>query len=244
MEEQINGPANSEVKNNPYTIPGAIIVAGAMVAGAVMYGGGSPNPIPNPSGQNPVQNQQAGTAVVLSDDLKAFLAEREGDYVFGNPDAPVTITEFGDFECPFCSKFHIDTRPQIINKYVKSGQVKILWRHFPLSSIHQFAEPASLAAECAGEQGKFWEYHDLLFETKKLDGVSLTAHAEALGLDSGQFKSCVDAGKYLEKIRGEFNLGRQAGVSGTPSFFIDGELVVGAVPFASIEPIILKALGE
>ena len=160
MDEQTNIPTSDESKNNPYAIPGAIIVAGVMIAGAVMYGMGSP--VPAPTVQNTAQNQQAGVAAVLSEELKAFLAERDGDYVFGNPSATVTITEFGDFECPFCAKFHTDTRPQIVDKYVKTGQVKMLWRHFPLASIHQFAEPASLAVECAGEQGKFWEYHDIL----------------------------------------------------------------------------------
>ena len=242
MDEQTNISTSNEPKSNPYAIPGAIIVAGVMIAGAVMYGMGSPVPAPNV--QNPGQNQPAGVGAVLSEELKTFLAERDGDYVFGNPDAPVTITELGDFECPFCAKFHTDTRPQIIDKYVKTGQVKILWRHFPLTSIHQFAEPASLATECAGEQGKFWGYHDILFESKKLDNVSLTSHAQTLGLNTGQFQSCMEAGKYLEKVRNDFKLGQQAGVNGTPSFFINGELIVGAVPLTAIEPVILKALGE
>ena len=218
-------------------------MAGAMVAGAVMYGGGNPNPASAPQNQQQNQPAAAGTAV-LNEDIKAFLSERPGDYVLGNPDAPVTITEFGDFECPFCAKFHTDTRPQIVDKYVKTGQAKLLWRHFPLTAIHQLAEPASLAAECAGEQGKFWEYHDLLFETAKLDSASLAEHAGLLGLNLGAFQSCITSGKYLEKVSGEFDLGRQAGVSGTPSLFVNGELIVGAVPFASIEPIILKALEQ
>lgn len=242
MDDDINNPVQSEPKNNAYTIPAAIIVAGAMVAGAVMYGGGGKTEAPATGARNPAQNQPASAGAALSDDIKAFIAERPGDYVFGNPDAPVTITEFGDFECPFCAQFHTATRPQIIDKYVKTGQVKLLWRHFPLTAIHKQAEPASVAAECAGEQGKFWQYHDIVFETKKFDNASLVAHAGSLSLNLDDFKSCVDSGKYLEKVRGETNLGLQAGVSGTPTFFVNGEPIVGAVPFSSFEPLILKAL--
>lgn len=241
-DDEINNPVQSDTKNNAYTIPVAIIVAGAMVAGAVMYGGGSG--VPAPKNGSPAQNQPAAVGAELSDDIKAFLAERPGDYVFGNPDAPVTITEFGDFECPFCAQFHIVTRPQIIDKYVKTGQVKLLWRHFPLTAIHKQAEPTSVAAECAGEQGKFWQYHDIVFETKKFDNASLAAHAGTINLNIENFKSCIDSDKYLEKVRSETNLGLQAGVSGTPSFFVNGELIVGAVPLSSFEPLILKALGN
>lgn len=236
-------PPENETKNNTYTIPGAIILAGVMIAGAVMYGGGAKTGAPTPTG-NPALNQPAAAGVALSDDVKKFLADRPGDYVFGNPDAPVTITEFGDFECPFCAQFHSTTRQQIIDKYVKTGQVKFLWRHFPLTAIHKQAEPASVAAECAGEQGKFWQYHDLVFETKKFDNASLVTHAGTLNLNIDDFKSCIDSGKYLEKVRSETNLGLQAGISGTPSFFVNGELIVGAIPFSSFEPLILKALGN
>ena len=112
----------------------------------------------------------------------------DNDPIIGNPNAPITIIEFSDFQCPFCAKFHLETLPLIMNEYIKDGQVKLVFRDFPIQSIHPNALPASVAAECANEQGKFKEMHDILFEKQKdwsnqtLDNVIITFNQYASGI--------------------------------------------------------------
>ncbi|MDP2676943.1 MAG: DsbA family protein [bacterium] len=223
-----------ETKKEGFSLstPVAIIIAGLFIAGAVVY-----------ANQNPQAPSVSGEEQSLSArETQKLLTVRDNDYILGNPDAPVTFFEFGDFECPFCAKFHQEARKDLMEKYVSTGQVRVIWRHFPLISIHPLAEPMSEAAECAGEQGKFWEYHDGIYESPVLTAQLLLTLAQNLGLNMEQFTSCLESGKYAQKVADDFDLGQRVNVSGTPTFFINGEQIVGAVPFASIEPFILKAL--
>lgn len=164
-----------------------------------------------------------------------------GDAPFkGNANAPVTIVEFSDFQCPFCGSFFQATLPSIEKDYVATGKAKFVYKNFPLS-FHPNAQPAALAAECAKEQGKFWEMHDLLFSNQEaLSRTKYTDFAKQLGLDVTKFDSCVDSSKYLNNVNADFSQGQTAGVSGTPSFFIGNDkkgytLVVGAQPYAAFK---------
>jgi protein-disulfide isomerase len=160
----------------------------------------------------------------------------------GSPDAPVTIVEFSDFQCPYCARFYKNTLPQIEEKYIKTGKVKLIYKDFPLS-FHQYAQKAAEAAECADEQGKFWEYHDKLFENQsQLDVASLKRYAAELGLDTQAFNECLDSGKMAAEVQQDFNEGKAKGVSGTPTFFINGQKLVGAQPFEAFERIIEEKL--
>ncbi|UCD02943.1 MAG: DsbA family protein, partial [Candidatus Aenigmatarchaeota archaeon] len=123
----------------------------------------------------------------------------DGDYVKGDENAPVTIIEYSDFECPFCARFWEQTLPEIEENYIKTGKVKLIYRDFPLG-FHANAQKAAEASECAGEQGKFWEYHDVLYDTRALSVSDLKQHAKDLGLDSTKFDSCLDSGKYAEEV--------------------------------------------
>jgi protein-disulfide isomerase len=158
----------------------------------------------------------------------------------GNPDAPVTIVEFADFQCPFCKKTDA-TLIALLAKY--DGRVKLAFLDFPLSEIHGQAEKAAEAARCAGDQGKFWEFHDHLFaDQSKLDDASLIGHAQSLHLDENAFRSCLSSGKFTHDIEVNREEGTKVGVTGTPAYFINGVFLSGAQPQAEFEKIIDKAL--
>jgi len=168
----------------------------------------------------------------------------DDDPVKGDSNAPVTIIEFSDFECPFCARFFTDTLPQIQAKYIDTGKVKFVYRDFPLS-IHDNAQKAAEAAECAYDQGKFWEYHDLLFENQRsLTITSLKSYASQLSLDQSTFDSCLDSGKNAQEVKDDFQAGVNAGVSGTPAFFVNGVSLSGAQPFSAFEQVIEAELAK
>jgi protein-disulfide isomerase len=161
----------------------------------------------------------------------------------GAPDAPVTIVEFSDFSCPYCRS--VEPRlTALLSKY--SGKVKLGYRDFPLSQIHPQAELAAEASRCAGEQGKFWEYHDLLFSTPadKQDHDSLLQDAQTLKLDSQAFDTCLKSGRFKAEVQKDQQLGTRAGVVGTPGFFINGVFIDGAQPPEAFERLINEALSE
>ena len=166
------------------------------------------------------------------------------DPFLGEEDAKVVVVEFSDFQCPFCKRFRDQTFDQIKSKYIDTFKVKFVYKDFPLS-IHPDAENAALAAECADEQGKFWEYHDIIFENQgALDINSLKQHAVTLGLNEEQFNECLDSKKYLDEVNEDLNEGSSNGITGTPGFFINGRLLSGAQPFSEFETIIEQELGN
>lgn len=143
----------------------------------------------------------------------------------GPADAPVTIIEFSDYQCPFCKRAE-PTLVQLLKRYPE--QVRLVYRHFPLAG-HEQARPAAEAAACAEDQGKFWEYHDLLFESSPdLDADALRELAERAKLDLAAFDACVAAGTHADKVQADFEAGQEAGVNGTPAFFVNGIPLSGA----------------
>jgi protein-disulfide isomerase len=152
----------------------------------------------------------------------------------------VKIVEYADFQCPYCARA-AETIQQIKDTY--GDKVEIEYRHFPLS-FHPYAQMAAEAAECARDQGKFWEYHDLLFEnSNSLSGEKIKQFASDLGLDTGKFDTCLDSGEKSRVVRQQMLEGQRQGVRGTPAFFIDGELVSGAQPFSVFSEKIDEKLG-
>jgi protein-disulfide isomerase len=150
----------------------------------------------------------------------------------GPAGAPVTVVEFSDFECPFCSRV-VSTLKQLVASH--GDQVRVVYRQFPLISIHRNAQKAAEASLCAAEQGKFWEYHDLLFQDqKKLAVADLKEKAQGLGLDTQRFASCLDGGAQVERVQRDSESGARAGVSGTPALFVNGRLIAGAVPYEQL----------
>ena len=168
----------------------------------------------------------------------------DDDPMMGDANAPVTIVEFSDFECPFCGKFYSETLRQLKNEYIDTGKVKLIYRDFPLD-FHQNAQKAAEAAECADDQEKFWEMHDVIFENQRsLSVSSLKQFAGQIGLDTGEFNSCLDSGKHSGEVQNDFREGASYGVSGTPSFFINGIQLVGAQPFSAFKQIIDSQLAK
>ena len=211
----------------------------------------SPTASPTSSGtttgqvQPPTQQQQTSKVQVSIDD----------DPKLGNANAPVTVIEFSDFQCPFCRRSYTDMLPQLKQEYVDTGKVLFVYRDFPLSSIHPAATPAALAAECADDQGKFWDYHNKIFDEQNKQGQGtiqfsvddLKTWAVDIGLNTATFNSCLDSQKYKSEVEKDFQDGATAGVSGTPTFFIgnsrDGyTAIVGAQPYAVIKQEIEDAL--
>jgi len=181
----------------------------------------------------------------------------DNDPIIGNPDAPITIIEFSDFQCPFCARFHIQTLPTIMDEYIEKGTVKLVFRDFPLQSIHPNAVPASVAAECANEQGKFKDMHDILFERQNewsnLETVYVidlfNQYSKQINLEQEQFTSCLSTGKYVKEIQNDLNDGRAYKITGTPGFFIGNQEIgfvelKGAQPFESFKKVIDSQLGN
>jgi protein-disulfide isomerase len=164
------------------------------------------------------------------------------DHVRGKDSAKVTLIEYSDFQCPYCVR-HEDTMKAIAQKY--PNDVRIVYRHFPLSSLHPFAQKAAEASECANAQGKFWEMHDKIFAlTGSTAGLTLEGiknAAKELKLDEGKFNTCLDKGEMTSKVSKMYQDGMASGVSGTPAVFINGKIVEGAVPLEQFEPMVTAA---
>lgn len=168
----------------------------------------------------------------------------DNDPVLGKKDAPVTIIEFSDYQCPFCGRFYTQTLPLIKSKYIDTGKVKLIFRDFPLS-FHPEAMPAAVAANCAGEQGKYYQYHDKIFDNQAtMGGNSYKQWAQELGLNVAQWESCLKDPKQTEEVQKDLRDGTAAGVQGTPAFFINGQLISGAQPFSVFEQIIEAELSK
>jgi len=199
----------------------------------------------------PTPVQQLGAPIIPST-LDITFA---GNPMMGDPDAPLTIIEFSDFQCPFCSRFHEQTLPAIMENYIDTGKVNFVYRDLPLS-FHPNANPASIAAECANEQGKFWEYHDVLFDKQSqwqsLGTEDFTTNAKQfasdIGLESASFESCLSSSETASKVSKDSRDAASYGATGTPTFFIGNEKngfvkIVGAQPFAAFEAEINSQLG-
>ena len=197
--------------------------------------------------QNQLPTEQPKPIVKISAD---------NDPVMGDPDAPITIIEFSDFQCPFCARFDSQTLPLIFEEYIDQGKVKLVFRDFPIQSIHPNAVPASVAAECANDQGKFKDMHDILFDNQNewnrqetANALSLfSQYATEIQLEQETFDSCLTSGKHIEEIKKDLQDGQEYGVTGTPGFFIGNDEIgyvqlKGAQPFESFKKVIDAQLG-
>ena len=249
MENQnLDTRAEADKKSN-FAVPMAIIIAGALVAGALYFNKGS--------GRSGTQNNLAvkdnnTVETAKENNVKAISL---ADHIRGNPNAKVKVVEFSDPECPFCKRFHY-TMNQIIGEYGKSGQVAWVYRHFPLDAIHSKARKESEALECANEQGgnaKFWDYLDGIFEvTPSNDGLDLAELpkiAEKIGLDKTKFNQCLESGKYAKRVADDLADGVNSGARGTPYSVVvaaNGKKFVinGALPYTNAKAVIDQALAE
>jgi len=237
----------NEIKQtNNLSIPITIIIAGVLIAGAVLSS--------NRSGTNNVASAPQPQAVAENTGGLGKLAPiTSADHIRGNPSAPVEIVEYSDPECPFCKRFH-STMQQAMSEYGKNGKIAWVYRHFPLDQLHSKARKEAEATECANELGgsdKFWAYTDRLFEVtpsnNNLDPAELPKIATYVGLDIQKFNTCLSSGKYAKHIEDDVQNAQATGGNGTPWSIVvakNGKKypLSGAQPYASVKQLIELAL--
>ena len=244
----------TQKQTNPYLIPAAILIAGAFVAVALYFGGSTPTPVAVGTGNNQpaVAGQPEPTG--STDAVRTVTSE---DHIKGNPDAPIKIVEYSDFECPFCKRFH-DTMNEVMDKYGDSGEVAWVFRQFPLEQLHPVkAQAVAVASECAAEQGgndAFWKFTDGYFDVTLTNNRTdietvIPQLVKEAGLDQAAFQTCFESGKYDDHIEADIANAVETGGRGTPwSVMIgpDGKTypINGAQPLAAIEQLISIAKNE
>ncbi|OJI09032.1 MAG: disulfide bond formation protein DsbA [Candidatus Vogelbacteria bacterium CG10_big_fil_rev_8_21_14_0_10_49_38] len=233
-----------------FGIPIAIVVAGVLIAGAILYSSGGRLA----DGNNFAT--QVGQQIAETDGANITIKPiTDQDHIRGNPDAPVKIVEFSDIECPFCKRFH-PTMKQVFDEYGKNGQVTWVYRHFPLDAIHPKARKEAEATECANELGgndKFWAYLDQIYEVtpsnNNLDPKELPNIAEFVGLNRAKFEQCLSSGKYARHVADDLSDAQNSGGNGTPWSIIvapNGKMIPlsGAQPYTAVKQLIELALQE
>ena len=230
------------------SIPVAIVLAGIIIAGAVIYSGNNKTAIAP-------TNQPTQQAAAQTGNIEKVAPVSASDHTRGNPDAPVKIVEYSDTECPFCKRFH-DTMKQVMDEYEKDGKVAWVYRNFPLDQLHSKARNEAVALECAGDQGgnnKFWQYTDRLYEitpyNNGLDPAELSKIAQYVGLDVKQFNVCLTSGKFNKHVEEDVQNAQSTGGNGTPWSIVVGKNgkkypLNGAQPYASVKALIEQALQE
>lgn len=198
----------------PFYILAALIGAGLIIYGTFFY-------------TNPASKEASILPQIINPKLE--------EPFLGNAEAPVTIIEYGSYLCGHCADFQRDTLPQIEEKYIQTNKVKFIYRSFPPIEL-------AIADWCAQEQNKFWEYHNYVFQRDIGSVDDLKQYAKDVGLDETKFSECLDSEKYKNEADNWYNMGKAAGVDGTPTFFINDQKVVGNLPYEEFEKIIEEKL--
>lgn len=217
-------------KSADYFLPISILVAGVLVAGSVFYLVGT------------LKNNQQGTGTPPDTNTGVVGESPElasSDVILGDPNAPVAIIEYGDYQCPFCARFFEETEKQIRRDFVESGKVKFVFRNFQF--LGPESQAAGEAAECAKDQNKFWAYHDALYTAELADGAEHNGNlnrtlfmkiAGDLQMNTTEFGQCIDTHKYAQRVETETQeASSKYGVNSTPTAFVNGERIVGAMPY-------------
>lgn len=226
-------------RNQNYLIPISIIISAIIISGAVVF----------ININKKVDSATSGAVVDTVTDknlpsvLDAPLNDKpidikiaKDDNIKGNFNAPITIVDFSDYQCPYCSRFH-DGMNKISEEY--PDEVRWVYKHFPLDSIHPYARKAAEASECAAEQEKFWEYSDALFtKQSEIDDTLFGNIAKNLDLNVEKFDQCLKSEKYASKVEKDYQDGLKAGVTGTPGSFLNGIPLGGALPYESLKSLI------
>jgi protein-disulfide isomerase len=217
-----------------YAVLVVLAFAAGILTGYVTWGVGS-------TGEPAQTASQAGGPVVEEEpQYVRYDVPVEGAYALGPENAPITIVEFSDFQCPYCRRWHEQVYEPLLAAY--PGKIRMVYRHLPLTSIHPDAFPAAEAAMCAGEQDAFWPYHEKLFSNEALGSEVYTRYAEELSLNMNAFESCMIGHKYQEAIQSDIDFAFNLGIRSTPTFFVNGLAIVGAQPLEVFQQLIGKEL--
>ncbi len=227
-----------------YSVLVVLAFAVGILVGYVAWGRGSSASAVAANPQNAAGNvAQAGADVIASPAPPQYVRydiPTEGYPSLGPDDAPITVVEFSDYQCPFCRRFHDETYQALLDAY--PGQIRFVYRNLPLTSIHPSAMPAAVASLCANDQNMYWEYHEKLFSSETLDEVTYIQYATDLGLDVDKFTACLSDGSHDEFIAEDMAFALDLGVQSTPTFFVNGLAIVGAQPLSSFQQLIDKEL--
>lgn len=207
------------------------VVFGYQVRGQVP-GGGTVAGQPSQAAEAPV--------ATAAPQYTRYKIPTDGFPSIGPADAPITLVEFGDFQCPYCRQWQQQTYQPLMKAY--PGKIRFVFRDFPLTSIHPNAMPAAEAAQCANEQNAFWDFHDKLFSSENLSDEVYKQYAQDLGLDMTQFDDCLAKHKYAQTIQKDIDFSTNLGINSTPTFFVNGLAVVGAQPLSVFKQVIDKEL--
>jgi len=200
---------------------------------------------PASAAAGPASSQEAAVAVPQADAETSSASQQvvrydvpvDDDPILGADDAPITIIEFSDYECPYYRQWHSEVYSQLIE--TSSDQIRFVYRDFPLESIHANAKSAAEAANCAHEQGVFWDYHDMLFSNEQgLGSGAYLEYANRLEVDQAVFQECLESDRYQAEVQADFEFAAELGVRSTPTFFINGIAVVVAQPFEIFQQVI------
>lgn len=236
---------SNQKKYKDFFIPGSILLAGLFIGGAVFYTGGMGQGGVTAERTTATAERGVPTRAVDNNGSTVTFTIGEDDHVRGNPNAKITLVEFSDFQCPFCSRFH-PTAKQALQEY--GNDIRWAYKHFPLDSIHPQARPAAEASECVwaqkGDEG-FWEFADAMFENQsRLGNAFYQEVAQQIGVNLSQFQTCVSERTYQDKVEQDYQQGVEGGVTGTPGSFVNGTPVKGAVPYEQLKSIIEAELSQ
>jgi protein-disulfide isomerase len=194
-----------------------------------------------PVAQVQAQPQAVATEPAQAQQFHRYEIPEAGNPAIGPASAPITIVEFSDYQCPFCGKWYDEVWSRLKTEY--GEKVRFVYRDFPLYSLHSEAGPAAEAADCAGDQNKYFEFHDLLFSNQSnLGRATYEKYASQIGLDMTKFKDCLTTGKFKAEISSDYEFASNLGVNSTPTFFINGIPLVGAQPYEVFKQLIDKEL--
>ncbi|HEX6248925.1 MAG TPA: thioredoxin domain-containing protein [Nocardioidaceae bacterium] len=247
MSDQPTVPARSKA-----TIPVVVALVAALITGVMLLtpalaGGGS-----DPSAGAAAEIDRSGGRPPLDPEDNPFAhierRDPEDPAALGDVDAPVLMVNYSEYQCPFCGKFARDTKPELVDEYVEDGTLRIEWRDFPYLGPESIT--SAKAAWAAGEQGKFWEYHDAMFEDQqppnsgKLTDEYLVDKAEQIGLDVDRFREDMTSKAAADKVKADFDEGQEIGVTGTPAFLVNGRPIMGAQPTETFVEAVEQAAEE
>ena len=219
-----------------YSVLTVLAFAAGVLLGYAVWGVGSPG--------TQTASQASGTGLEESAAPQAqytrYDIPTENAHAIGPADAPITIVEFSDYQCPFCRRWHDEVYEPLLAAY--PGKIRLVYRHFPLTSIHPDAMSAAEAAMCAGEQDAYWQYHEKLFSSETLGTTTYLEYAQDLGLNSTAFEACLNDHRHQQAIQADSDFAINLGIRSTPTFFINGLAVVGAQPIDVFKQVIDKEL--
>ncbi len=228
-----------------YSVLTVLAFAAGVLLGYIVWGMGPTEKVvvKDPSQQTAAQINVPGVETLEPTSEPQYVrydVPSEGFYATGPADAPITIIEFSDYQCPFCRRWHQEVYQPLLAAY--PGKIKLVYRNLPLTSIHPDAFPAAEAAMCAGEQNAYWPYHEKLFASELLGTEVYKQYAQELGLDMTVFEACITDHKYQQAIQADSDFAINLGVRSTPTFFINGLAIVGAQPLEVFKQVIDKEL--